>query len=54
MTISIITATYNSAVTVNDTLECIQQQNYPFIEHIIVDGFSSDDTMKIVKRFSHV
>lgn len=52
--ISIITATYNSARTVTDTLHCIQHQDYPAIEHIIVDGQSSDDTLKIVGQFSHV
>jgi glycosyltransferase involved in cell wall biosynthesis len=54
MTISIITATYNSAVTIKDTLECILHQDYPFIEHIIVDGFSSDNTLQIVRGFPHV
>src|SRR5581483_10348062 len=54
MTISIITATYNSAATVRDTLHSIASQQYPFIEHIIVDGQSKDDTLSIVKEFSHV
>jgi glycosyltransferase involved in cell wall biosynthesis len=52
--ISIITTTYNSAKTIRDTLACIQQQDYPLIEHIIVDGNSGDDTMEIVAEFSHV
>ncbi len=52
--ISIITATYNSAKTVKDTLLCIQHQDYPAIEHIIVDGKSSDNTLEIVRQFSHV
>jgi glycosyltransferase involved in cell wall biosynthesis len=54
MTISIITATYNSAATVRDTLVCIQEQLYPDIEHIIVDGRSTDNTLEIVSRFPHV
>lgn len=54
MKISIITATYNSAGTVRDTLETIASQQHPDIEHIIVDGRSSDDTLDIVKGFSHV
>ncbi len=54
MKVSIITATYNSAATVSDTLTCVQQQDYPDIEHIIIDGGSKDDTLKIVNRFSHV
>src|SRR5579871_1013265 len=54
MKISIITATYNSAATIKDTLQCIQKQDYPFIEHIIIDGNSVDETLKIVSEFSHI
>lgn len=54
MTISIITATYNSAATVRDTLECIAQQDYSLVEHIIVDGLSKDNTLSIVSEFPHV
>jgi glycosyltransferase len=54
MKISIITATYNSAATVRDTLACIATQQYPYIEHIIVDGLSKDNTLAIVSEFSHV
>lgn len=54
MKISIITATYNSAATVEDTLKSIASQTYPHIEHIIVDGLSSDNTLEIVHRFTHL
>lgn len=54
MKISIITATYNSAATVKDTLTCVRQQDHPEIEHIIVDGRSSDNTLKIVSDFPHI
>ena len=54
MKVSIITATYNSASTVRDTLISVQRQNYSNIEHIIIDGFSKDDTLNIVSEFPHV
>ena len=54
MKISIITATYNSAGTVEDTLKSIASQRYPVIEHIIVDGLSKDNTLDIVAKYSHV
>jgi glycosyltransferase involved in cell wall biosynthesis len=54
MTISIITATYNSSATVRDTLSSIASQQYPHIEHIIVDGVSNDHTLDIVNEFPHV
>jgi glycosyltransferase involved in cell wall biosynthesis len=49
MKVSIITATYNSAETIQDTLTCIQNQTYPNIEHIIVDGNSTDETLQIIR-----
>ena len=54
MKVSIITATYNSALTVRDTLNCIREQEHPDIEHIIVDGLSTDETLKIVHEFGHI
>ncbi|MBC8034538.1 MAG: glycosyltransferase [Chitinophagaceae bacterium] len=52
--ISIITVSCNSASTIRDTLECVAAQNYPFLEHIIIDGGSSDNTLDIIKEFEHV
>lgn len=54
MTISVITATYNSAKTIASTLTSVASQDHPQVEHIIVDGVSIDDTLSIVKSFPHV
>ncbi|PWU00017.1 MAG: glycosyl transferase [Bacteroidetes bacterium] len=54
MKISIITATYNSQATIADTLRSVANQDYPNVEHIIVDGASTDDTVKTVNSFPHV
>lgn len=54
MRISIITATYNSAATLKDTLTCVRGQDHPDIEHIIVDGRSIDGTLAVVAEFPHV
>ena len=54
MKISIITACYNSAATVGDTLQSVSLQTYDNIEHIIVDGASTDNTIEIVGYFPHV
>jgi len=51
MKISIITTTYNSAVTVKDTLQSVNAQTYHNIEHIIVDGASKDNTLDIVREY---
>jgi glycosyltransferase involved in cell wall biosynthesis len=51
MKVSIITITYNSAETVEDTIQSVLAQDYPNIEYIIVDGASKDDTLSIVNRY---
>ncbi len=51
MKVSVITATYNSAKTLRDTLDSILAQTYPDIESIIVDGASKDGTMDIVREY---
>jgi glycosyltransferase len=52
--ISVITVTYNSAATVRHALSCVADQDYPNIEHIIVDGASTDNTLNLVGQFPHV
>jgi glycosyltransferase len=39
---------------VKDTLQSIHTQDYPHIEHIIIDGKSADNTLEIVSQFAHV
>lgn len=52
MKISIITITYNSAATLPRALESVRSQTYGDIEHIIVDGASTDGTVEIIKNYS--
>ena len=55
MKISIITVCFNSENTIFDTLKSVQSQNYENIEHIIVDGKSTDNTLNIIiRKFNHV
>lgn len=52
MKISIITITYNSAKTLQHTLESVQSQTYPDIEHVIVDGASTDGTKDLIENYA--
>lgn len=52
MKISIITATYNSAHTLTQTLESILAQTFTDYEVLIVDGGSCDATLDIVHHFA--
>jgi len=49
--VSIVTVTYNSEATIERTLNSILDQNHPFIEYTIIDGASTDNTLKVIKKF---
>ena len=53
MLVSIITATFNSASTIAETMRSVEEQDYPHIEHIVVDGHSQDETLEIVQLYPH-
>lgn len=53
MKISIITCTYNSAKTVKKCIESINDQIVDHeIEHLFIDGKSTDGTLEIIQNFS--
>lgn len=47
--VSIITATYNSSKTIIDTINSVNNQTYPNIQHFIIDGLSTDNTLELIK-----
>lgn len=53
--ISVVTATFNSSATLPATLESLAAQTYANVEHLVIDGGSSDNTMKLVQsdRFTN-
>lgn len=53
MKISIVTVSYNSANTIADTLHSVAIQTYHDIEHLVVDGGSTDDTVQVVETHNH-
>jgi len=48
MKVSIITVTFNCISVINDCLESIKAQEYKDIEHIVVDGASTDKTLSLL------
>lgn len=51
--ISIITPTFNVEKTLQDTLNSVVSQTYTNIEHIIVDGCSSDKTIELLNLYDN-
>lgn len=49
--ISIITITYNSERTLEETIRSVISQDYPNLEYLIIDGASTDGTLNIVERY---
>lgn len=47
---SIITVTYNAAATVGVTMRSVAAQTYTDYEHLIVDGASKDDTLRLAEE----
>jgi glycosyltransferase involved in cell wall biosynthesis len=50
--ISIITPCFNGAATIEACIQSIHIQDYPNVEHIVVDGGSTDGTLAILDRLN--
>ena len=49
--VSVVTAIFNGHPYVQGCLESVLQQDYPNIEHIVIDGGSTDDTLDVLRRY---
>jgi glycosyltransferase involved in cell wall biosynthesis len=55
--ISVVTVCYNAEKTIHRTIESVEQFKAKFpelIEYIIIDGSSSDNTVGLIKKYSHI
>ena len=52
MKVSVITAVFNGVDTIKDCIKSVSGQIYPDIEHIIIDGGSTDGTLEVIKRYT--
>lgn len=51
ITFSVVTITYNAAAVLRPTLDSVMMQDYPNVEHLIIDGASTDKTLAIAKAY---
>lgn len=51
MKISVITVCYNSEATIGLTLQSVASQTWPWVEHIVIDGGSTDGTCEVVDQY---
>lgn len=52
--VSVITPSYNQASFIQRTIESVLKQDYPHIEHIVVDGASTDGTLGVLQQYTHL
>ena len=51
MKVSIITATYNSVSFIEDCLVSVAEQSHDNLEHVLIDGSSSDSTLEVIQNY---
>lgn len=51
--VSIVTPSYNQGAFLEETIRSVIDQNYPNLEHWVIDGGSSDNSLNIIKDYQH-
>src|SRR5437870_10412587 len=52
--ISVVSPCLNSIHTIRETIESVRTQDYSHVEHIVMDGGSTDGTLDILRQYPHL
>ena len=52
--ISVVTPCFNSVHTIRETIESVRAQGYSNLEHIVIDGGSTDGTVELLRSYPHL
>jgi glycosyltransferase involved in cell wall biosynthesis len=51
ITFSVITVTYNAGRLCEQTFRSVSEQTHPYVEHLIMDGASKDNTLELARAY---